>query len=172
MRRRYTIPSYLKALEQIRTAISGAAITTDVIVGFPGETQDDFDETYARCEEARFASIHVFPYSVRPGTSAAKFEDKIDPISISSRMEQLLELSKNQSYDFRQKMIGTTRQVLWEGEEGGKNSDRNWQGLTDNYVRVKTVTSANLFNQITLAKLDRLEGELVYSTIPVSRESY
>lgn len=172
MRRRYTISSFMRALEQIRTAVPDAAITTDVIVGFPGETQDDFDETYARCKEARFASIHVFPYSVRPGTSAAKFDNKIDPISISSRMEQLLELTKKQSYDFRQKLIGTTRQVLWEGEDGGKNRDRNWQGLTDNYVRVKTVTSANLFNQVTLAELVRLEDELVYSIIPKSRGPY
>ena len=87
-------------------------------------------------------------------------------------MEQLLELSKNQSSDFRQKLIGTTRQVLWEGEDGGKNRDRNWQGLTDNYVRVKTVTSANLFNQVTPAELVRLEDELVYSTIPKSRGPY
>ena len=163
MRRRYTAGRYLEAVEEIRAAVPGAAITADVIVGFPGETDADFDQTYALCERAGFSAMHVFPYSVRPGTSAAHFDGKIGPVEKAAKMERLLELAGRQYADFRQGMLGSTHPVLWE-EKVDWSGEQTWQGLTDNYVRVEAEAPDNLFNRITPARLERLEGSTVYGT--------
>ena len=164
MRRRYTAARYLEAVEEIRSAVPGASITADVIVGFPGETDEYFEETYSVCEQAGFAAMHVFPYSVRPGTSAAHFEGKIGPAVKSARMERLLELATRQAAAFRKAMLGSTRPVLWEEGAGGPG-ERVWHGLTDNYVRVAAHSRDALRNRITPVRLGYLDGETVYGAI-------
>ena len=94
MRRRYGAADYLAAVERVRDALPRAAITADVIVGFPGETDDDFQETLALCRRVGFADLHVFPYSVRPGTSAAYFPDRVDSGVVGGRMRAMLALAK------------------------------------------------------------------------------
>ena len=164
MRRRYTGQRYLDAVGAIRSSVPGASITADVIVGFPGETDDDFDATYALCEQAEFAGIHAFPYSVRPGTSAAHFDDKVGPAVKSARMERLLELAGKQSAAFRSAMLGSTRPVLWE-EHSGEDRVRVWHGLTDNYIRVAASSTAPLRNRITPVRLERIDGETMYGSV-------
>ncbi len=164
MRRRYTAQRYLEAVDLIRSTVPGASVTADVIVGFPGETAEDFEATYALCEEAEFAAIHAFPYSVRPGTSAAHFDDKVDPAVKSARMERLLELSRRQSTAFREAMLGSTRPVLWEEEPSGDGTGA-WHGLTDNYVRVAARSREALRDRITPVLLERLVGDTVYGSI-------
>ena len=164
MRRRYTAARYLEAVEEIRSAVPGASVTADVIVGFPGETDEDFEGTYSVCERAEFASMHVFPYSVRPGTSAAHFEGKIGPAVKSARMERLLELASRQAAAFREAMLGSTRPVLWEEGAGGPD-EGVWHGLTDNYVRVAARSGEALRNRITPVRLDYIDGETVCGTI-------
>jgi threonylcarbamoyladenosine tRNA methylthiotransferase MtaB len=165
MRRRYTAQRYLEAVDAIRSAVPGASVTADVIVGFPGETDKDFEATYSVCERAGFSAIHAFPYSVRPGTSAAHFDGKIGPAVKSARMERLLELAERQSKAFRGAMLGSTHPVLWEEDTNGGDG-RIWHGLTDNYVRVAAPSREALRNRITPVRLEQVDGETVYGSIP------
>ena len=158
MRRRYTAREYLDAVGRIREAAPGASITTDVIAGFPGETDSDFEQTYALCERVGFAAMHVFPYSVRPGTSAAHFRDHVAEDVKRTRAGALLDLSDRCAAAFRRSLEGAVRPVLWEFREGGRG---RWVGLTDDYVRVACRSSMHLANEITQARLGRLEGEMV-----------
>lgn len=154
MRRRYTADEYRTTVERIREHIPLAGVTADVIVGFPGETDADFDATQSLCERIGFADIHAFPYSIRPGTSAAYFENQVPPQVKKERMDSLLELAKRQSKQFRQGRLGEVRPVLWESQVVRKGN-LYWAGLTDNYIRVRARTERTLMNSITPAKLVR-----------------
>ena len=131
MRRRYSAAQFLAALDQIRAAATGAAITTDVIVGFPGESEDDFERTEALCREAAFADMHVFPYSPRPRTSGALLEDDVAPQLKRARARRLRQLAAEQAERFRAGLVGETAPVLFESFDGER-----LRGLTDTYVPV------------------------------------
>ena len=163
MRRRYTARLYADTVKRIRHHVPVAAVTADVIAGFPGETEEQFDETVALCEGLGFASLHAFPYSVRPGTSAAHFGEQIDAETKSRRVAELVSLSKRHAGAFRVRFIGAIRPVLWEGPKQ-RLGDGYYSGLTDNYIRVVAQSRAALTNLITLARLDRQEGGVVVAT--------
>ena len=137
MRRRYNARQFLEAASLIRERIPDVAITTDVMVGFPGETEADFQQAYDLCQEAGFAAIHVFPYSRRPGTAAALLRDQVSPAVKRHRLDQMLALARASSDAFRARFQGRTMAVLWE-EARRRDSRTVWQGLTDNYLRVYT----------------------------------
>jgi threonylcarbamoyladenosine tRNA methylthiotransferase MtaB len=162
MRRRYTARQYEAAIEMIRSAVPGVSVTADVIVGFPAESEEDFRQTHSLCDRAGFAAMHVFPYSVRPGTSAAHFAEVVDAGTKAARMASLLALSRRHAAAFRAGLLGTTRPVLWEGRtaRGG-----GWSGLTDNYVRVVGHSPRSLSNRITPALLRERDGDLVLSEV-------
>ena len=165
MRRRYTARRYVDTVNTIREAVAGVSITADVIVGFPGETDEEFQQTYALCDEVGFAAMHVFPYSVRPGTGAAHYPDRVDPAIKSARMRELLSLSQRSSIAFIGRWLGATRSVLWEAPKDKARPDV-WEGLTDNYIRVQGQSARPLTNQITQAELLRHEGDLVIAQVP------
>ena len=157
MRRRYTAAEFLHAVHRIKRAVPGVAVTADVIVGFPGETDEDFRQTLDTCRAAELASVHVFPYSIRDGTSAAYFDDQIDPRIKSQRVRLLSETADRMAREFRKSFIGDTRPVLWERttpSDGGVA----WTGLTDNYLRVRTTATADLANRITPATIESVDG--------------
>ena len=154
MRRRYDSRQFLDAVDGIRRAIPDAAVTTDVIVGFPGETENHFEDTYRLCRDVGFASMHVFPYSARPGTSASHFRDDVSPQVKSERVGRLIELSKGQETDYRARFVGSARRVLWESRKAGK-----WVGLTDNYIRVTAGSDRELANEVTWARIVDLNGQ-------------
>ena len=158
MRRRYTARLYAEKVEQIRERVPDVAITTDVLVGFPGETERDFVETYDLCGRAAFSSLHVFPYSTRPGTSAAYLSAKVDPSEKSRRLRAMLELSTVLSHQYRQAFLGETRPVLWESKKP-LNGLRAWTGLTDNYIRVYATADAHVANRITRARLISISND-------------
>jgi threonylcarbamoyladenosine tRNA methylthiotransferase MtaB len=160
MRRRYDSRQFLDAVSAIRKTIPDAAITTDVIAGFPGETEGDFKHTYILCRDVGFASMHVFPYSSRPGTSAAHFRDDVSPQVKSERVGRLIALSQEQGAKYRTRFVGTNRQVLWESQKAGK-----WVGLTDNYLRVTADCDRELDNQITWARIVGLNGQSVIAEV-------
>lgn len=143
MRRPYTAESYLGVLEQVR-AIPGVAVTTDVIVGFPGETGEEFEESLATVEAAGFSKIHAFPYSSRPGTEAADLPGHVPPGEKKERMERLLALAEEAERAFRLAHLGKRETVLWE-----KPRDGMGQGHTDNYLRVLAPEGAALWNRFT-----------------------
>jgi threonylcarbamoyladenosine tRNA methylthiotransferase MtaB len=144
MRRPYTAESYLALLDQVRAAVPGAAVTTDVIVGFPGETDAEFSASLATVEAARFAKIHVFPYSPRPGTEAERMPGQVPPDVKKERMEEMLALATRAERDFQTAHLGTRQTVLWERPRDGMG-----QGLTDNYLRVLSRDGASLWNRFS-----------------------
>lgn len=114
MNRHYTAEEFLTLVRELREKVPTIALSTDVIVGFPGETDEDFEESYKVIEQAKFMRLHVFRYSKRPGTPAASREDQIDPHIKAERSNALLELGKRLSFEDMQRRIGTREQVIIE----------------------------------------------------------
>ena len=154
MRRHYTADQYRTAIEMIRQRILDVAITTDVIAGFPAETDADFEATHDLCEEMQFAAMHCFPYSRRPHTGADKMAGHLPPLVKRERLNRLLKVAHRSSEAFRSAYLGRTMDVLWE-----HRSDGLWQGLTGNYVRVYTAADVDLENKLAPARLTALHGE-------------
>ncbi len=163
MRRRYTADQFRRAVEMVREHVPDAAITTDVIAGFPEETDADFEATCRLVAEAGFAAVHVFPYSRRPGTAAALMPGRVPPPLKRARLEPLLALGRAAAETFRRRFLGRTLDVLWEQEKAGR-----WQGLTGNYMRVYTCADADLSNRVLPAKLQVLEAEGVSGDLQAS----
>ena len=153
MRRPYTAARFAALVGDIRTRVPGAAITTDVIVGFPGETDDDYESSHALVAAMGFARVHVFTYSTRPGTEAATMPDQVDPGRKRERMGRMLETAAAAEEAFRRAHLGTIGRVLWEGRRAGR-----WLGTTDNYLRVFTDGDrGNLRGTVSEARLIRAE---------------
>jgi threonylcarbamoyladenosine tRNA methylthiotransferase MtaB len=148
MKRRYTASDYQRTVVSIRDMVPGVAITTDVIVGFPGETEAEFEESYRFCRQMEFARIHVFPYSPRQGTQAARMPEWVGGGVKRQRSQKMLALAEESAQNFRRKFMGKTMMVLWE-----KQTDGVWSGLTDNYMRVYTKSSEDLTNKLQPVKL-------------------
>ena len=158
MRRRYTGDGYLEAVAGAKAAVDGCSVTTDVISGFPGETEEDHNQTLAVLESAELADSHIFPYSIRPGTSAAHFDDQIDVRVRTRRAEELRTVADVMAKRHRSSFVGSIRSVLWEGARGAS-------GLSDNYMRVRlepgeitTVPNGNIRGVVEDIRFNRLEG--------------
>lgn len=132
MARRYTSDRYETIITTAQQSIPGVAISTDIITGFPGETDEDFEQTYQLAQRLKFAKTHVFRFSPRQGTPAARMRDQIKDEIKKARSQRLLTLHNEDSRLFRQQFLGQTVQVLIEQQKNG-----HWEGLTDNYLRVE-----------------------------------
>jgi threonylcarbamoyladenosine tRNA methylthiotransferase MtaB len=148
MGRRYSAADYKRAVAQIRKAVPGVAITTDIIVGFPGESDGEFGESYNLAKQMQFARIHVFPYSPRPGTKASAMPNHVEDKVKQERSRKMLALGRACVRNFRKRFVGRTVMVLWEKQVCGV-----WSGLTDNYIRVFTKSDKDLTNQLVPVKL-------------------
>ncbi|MFC2006838.1 tRNA (N(6)-L-threonylcarbamoyladenosine(37)-C(2))-methylthiotransferase MtaB [Chloroflexota bacterium] len=157
MRRRYSVSDYERAVSLIRVALPDVAVTTDIIVGFPGETEADFEDSYSFCRKIEFARIHVFPYSWRSGTEACQLPHHVSYKLKRQRSQKMLALHKECSKKFRQQFLGKTLLVLWE-----KRSDGVWSGLTNNYIRVYTKSDENINNKVLPVKLEEVYGDGVW----------
>ncbi len=169
MARRCTVTSFRRLVEEARAAIPDLILTTDLIVGFPGETATDFEEGLAFVEEMRFAHAHIFPYSARTGTAAARFGGQVTKAEKKERSQRMHGLLERTGHAERQRFVGTARPVLWEGQ--GRPVDdqsgmRLWSGHTDNFLRVLAHAPANenLRNRITDTQLDEVHGETIFGT--------
>lgn len=151
MRRPYTAEAYAALLTRVRAAVPEIAITTDVIVGFPGETEDDFAASLAFVGRAGFARVHVFPYSARPGTPAAAMPGQVPPAVKRERMERMLAVAAEAERSFLQARLGTVQRVLWERPRPGPGGLA--QGLTDTYIRVVCETPRDLWNRFVDARM-------------------
>ena len=157
MGRRYSAKEYDEAVSLIRSIIPEAAITTDIIVGFPGESDDEFEESYRFCKEMDFTRIHVFTFSPRPGTQAAEMEEQVSSIVKKERSRKMLALAEESAANFRKRFMGRTMPVLWE-----QKTNRIWSGLTTNYIKVYTKSSEDLIDQITEVKLEKIYKDGVW----------
>lgn len=116
MRRRYVVSRFLEKIERVREGLNEPAFTTDVIVGFPGETEEEFEETIETCRQARFMKIHVFPFSPREGTPAATMPDQLRPEVIKERVARLMEVERDLANEFYASKVGQNLEVLVERE--------------------------------------------------------
>jgi len=157
MKRQYSTGDYEQSVSLIRALVPEAAITTDIIVGFPGETDEEFQESYNFCRQMEFARIHVFPYSPRQGTEAARMPHKVSDKIKKERSQKLLALARESTQNFSQQFLGTTIPVLWE-----KQTDGIWSGLTDNYIKVYTKSDEDLTNKLLPVKLVEIKEDGVW----------
>lgn len=139
MNRHYTSYEYKEIIDRLRNAFDDLSITTDVIVGFPGETDDEFNKSYEFIKDIQFSKIHVFKYSKREGTKAADFKDKVNPKIKEERSKRLLYLDNELENNFIKKHIGKKMDVLFENKK-----DEYFEGYTKNYIRVKVKSEEEL----------------------------
>jgi threonylcarbamoyladenosine tRNA methylthiotransferase MtaB len=162
MGRRTTTAEFASLIKAAREAIPDLAVTTDVIVGFPGEEEAAFRASYDFVATTEFARVHVFPYSPRPGTPAVRLSNQIPRAVRSARAQEMRGLAARQALRFRQQFVAREMAVLWEQ----RRADGLWTGLTDNYLRVVTPGHGDWHNRLTLTRLcavqnDCLVGEVI-----------
>ena len=152
MNRKYTTKEYERGCELLRKYFVHPAITTDVIVGFPGETEEEFEQTKAYLEHIHFYEMHIFKYSKRKGTRAAVMPDQIDEQIKAARSEKLIALGHDMSREFRKFYIGKNEEVLFE-EKAVIGDKEYFVGYTKEYVKVAKKTDENLENQIVSGRI-------------------
>lgn len=152
MNRKYTTKEYERGCELLRKYFVHPAITTDVIVGFPGETEEEFEQTKAYLEHIYFYEMHIFKYSKRKGTLAAVMPDQIDEQVKAARSEKLIALGHDMSKEFRKFYIGKNEEVLFE-EKAVIGDKEYFVGYTKEYVKVAKKTDENLENQIVSGRI-------------------
>ncbi len=149
MKRQYTAKDYEIALNKLREAFPNVAITTDIIVGFPGETEEDFKESYDFAKKVKISKIHAFPYSPKKGTKAALFDNQIQNDVKNRRNKEMISLSNNLNREFLQSMLNKTVPVLFEREK----EPNVYEGHTTNYINVSVKSDKDITNQILNVKL-------------------
>ena len=178
MARRCTVASFRQLVSDARAAIPDVTITTDLIVGFPGESEADFAAGLAFVEEMAFAHAHIFPYSARAGTAAAAFADQLPTAIKKERARALHEVVERTGRAERLRHVGSLRPVLWErpqGElaegQGEAGTARLWSGLTDNYLRVslEAPPDVDLHNQIVPTHLAGLHGDTIFGRLSLGK---
>ena len=157
MNRRYTIEEFKERVKLLRKAYPRVSLTTDVIVGFPGETDEEFNITYENLEEIKFYKMHIFKYSPRKGTRAAVMPNQIDGNVKEERSRKLIELSDKNEKEYNKQYIGKEVEVLFE-EPHLENGRRYMKGHTTNYLVVKVETNENWENEIKQVKIAELAG--------------
>ena len=163
MNRKYDTEKYRQAAATLRKYLPKVALTTDIIVGFPGETEEDFRESYAFAEEIGFAKIHVFPYSPKRGTPAAARKDQLLNAVKAERSHTLIQLSDRMAADFLADAVGTDAEVLYERAVG----DGIYEGHTTNYMKVHGRSEVDLTNRIAKTHITRAEGEMLFGDAEV-----
>ena len=143
MNRKYTTEEFRKVAKRLRSYFKDANLTTDIIVGFPGETNEEFEKTYKFLEEIKFYKMHVFKYSPREGTVASKMLNQIDGNIKEERSQKLIELSDKNQDEYNKKYFSEPQEVLFEEQKDGI-----WTGYTTNYVKVSYKSDDNLENKI------------------------
>lgn len=159
MARNVTPESFQRIMDQARTAAEDMAITTDMIVGFPGETDEEFGQSLQFARQAGFSAGHVFTYSARPGTAAARYPNPVPGKIARERSAELRAMFTEASRVYRQKFVGSRLPVLWEAVDQASPQGWRMSGWTGNYIRVQALSPQPLWNQITPVSLTALNAE-------------
>ena len=159
MKRKYNTARYLESVELLKAAFPGCAITTDMIVAFPGETEEEFGESLAFIQKCGFADMHIFPYSRRPGTPADKMPGQLGNATKEARSRAAIKVAEEMSLAYRQDLVGSVQEVLFEEADG-----EFFTGHAPNYVKVY-VPGESLHNEIRTVRIceiykDGVLGEL------------
>lgn len=161
MNRNYSSKNYLEIIHRLNEMIPRCGLGTDIIVGFPGESEKQFENTYRTIEELPFTYLHVFSFSPRTGTKAVRLSDRVNPKEIKSRSEILRTLSNKKKKKFLDGLIGTNLEVLWEEKERG-----DWMfGFSSNYARVRAKANPQFMNKICSVEIVGAEADFVYGDI-------
>jgi threonylcarbamoyladenosine tRNA methylthiotransferase MtaB len=157
--------SYLEIVNRIREINPTIALTTDIIVGFPGETEEEFQESLEFVDAIGFAGGHVFHYSAREGTPASRFPGQVEAAVRKTRSLVMRTHLTESGTNYRRGYLGTDLKVLWE--KAVPNGEGKWwlSGLSDNYLRVKTINPSPLINEISIVHIEKLESESVTGRI-------
>ena len=163
MNRRYSAKEYEDIVNLLRDKIKDVSITTDVIVGFPGETDEEFNETYEFLKRIALTKTHVFKYSPRKGTRAENMPNQVDGTKKDERSKKLIELNKINEEAFGRKYIGEILDVLFEEEVG--EGTGIYTGYTRNYIKVNAKSKCDISGKILNVKIDSFEGEIARGDI-------
>ncbi|WP_018923711.1 tRNA (N(6)-L-threonylcarbamoyladenosine(37)-C(2))-methylthiotransferase MtaB [Salsuginibacillus kocurii] len=165
MRRKYTTAYYKERVQHLKKALPDLAVTTDVIVGFPGETEEEFQETYQFISELGYSELHVFPYSKRTGTPAARMEEQVDPDIKNTRVHQLIELSNQLAKEYAARHEGEVLEVIPEEGDAEKNDDGFLTGYTSNYMKIRFEGPRSLIGE-------RVQVKVTKSGYPVNEGTF
>ncbi|HNR01793.1 MAG TPA: tRNA (N(6)-L-threonylcarbamoyladenosine(37)-C(2))-methylthiotransferase MtaB [Anaerolineaceae bacterium] len=160
MARRTTPEEYRALLKHARSRIPGLAVTTDIIVGFPGETDEEYNESLEFVKEMEFSGGHVFRYSARPGTAAARFPGRVHGSVAKERARMMRSVLDETEQRYAQGFIGANLKALWETAE---SKDNNWllRGLTDNYIQVTALAKTDRSNHIDTVRIESIDGNIL-----------
>ena len=161
MRRKYNIKEYTNVVEKLRNKFPNATFTTDLMVGFTGETDLDFRESLDVLKDIEFLKVHVFPYSIRPGTLAEKFKNPVDKKIKTNRVKEAIDFSEKISKIVLNKFIGCTLDVLYETV----NSQGMYEGYTTNYIYVKTASKTDIRGKILPTKINKIQDNFCIGSI-------
>ncbi|WYS08108.1 tRNA (N(6)-L-threonylcarbamoyladenosine(37)-C(2))-methylthiotransferase MtaB [Bacillus sp. FSL R5-0394] len=153
MRRKYTMAAYEERIEKLKQALPRLAITSDVIVGFPGETEEEFQETYDFITKHKFSELHVFPYSMRTGTPAARMTDQIDEAIKNERVHRLIELSNQLAKEYASSFENEVLEVIPEERDKDNPESGLFVGYTDNYLKVKLEADETMIGKLVRVKI-------------------
>ena len=160
MNRRYTTEEFSKGVEMLRKTFDDLILTTDVIVGFPGETDDEFNKTYEYLKNIKFYKMHIFKYSIRKNTVASKMKDQVPGDIKEIRSKKLIELSANNEEEYLKSYIGKTIDVLFEEKD-----NEYLKGHTANYIYVKAKSSEDNINRICRVDIISTEKEFLIGNV-------
>lgn len=165
MNRRYSPKKYEEIVNLLRDKIKDVSITTDVIVGFPGETDEEFNETYEFLKRIKLTKTHIFKYSQRTGTKAYSMENQVDGTAKDKRSKILIELNKVNEENFTKSYIGKTLDVLFE--EKYSKEENYYVGYTKNYIRVIAKADCDISSKILNVKIENAQGEIAKGTLEI-----
>jgi threonylcarbamoyladenosine tRNA methylthiotransferase MtaB len=164
MRRHYDVASYERLISQVMARMPECGLGSDMLVGFPGETEAHFERTLRVVERLPFSYLHVFSYSARPGTPAAKYPDQVHPAAKKARSQRLRALGRAKKVAFARRFLGRELAILLEGKRG--HTPQALSGLTENYLRVHVEASEALVNQLIPVRLVAIAGDEVLGEWP------
>ena len=153
MNRKYDSARYYESVQLLREVYDRPGITTDLIVGFPGETEEEFSQTLDFIQKCAFSAMHIFPYSRRPGTPAAKMPGQVPNAEKEARCRRAAQVAQKMEEDYLDSFLGQEVPVLFEEEREGF-----WRGHTTRYVQVAAQSGADLHNRLCTVRLIRREG--------------
>ncbi len=164
MRRKYTVDEYREKIAGIRKSMPQVAITTDVIVGFPGETDEQFENSYRLIEELQFAELHVFPYSKRTGTPAARMENQVPDAVKQERVQRLIQLSNRLSLEYARQFVGDVLDVIPERPYKEAPGNGLYTGYSDNYLQLVFPGNEELLGKVCRVRLDEPGSDVCHGT--------
>ncbi|MCB2288778.1 tRNA (N(6)-L-threonylcarbamoyladenosine(37)-C(2))-methylthiotransferase MtaB [Clostridium sp. CS001] len=163
MNRRYTAEEYKTVVDNLRQNINGVSITTDIIVGFPGETQEEFDETYAFLKDIELSKMHIFKYSPRKGTKAAQIKEQIQGNIKEERSHKLIELNNTLEKKYMDRFTNSCMKVLYEQKVSGSADE--FEGYTDNYIKVISKATRNIEGELHMTNLVKCQDNHIIGEV-------